>query len=695
MFRKLFGFGLAINFIATTFLATLLMLSVSPQKSKAIECNGTLTTEDCPLTDVGAKITGPYQMEIAAVGLYPNDSSDSVNMTIPSCSAGSPTIVRASAYWTFRDQDTNYWDESVDIAVDANPATTVTSDRRYKTAPTVSGNLIYSSYVADITSDGIIQEGTHTYTMSGLDTSVAPASPFLIALWGFGLHVIYSCPEFTTVTIQQKEGQDMHWYGFGDTWSLDRSELICESFTASASPRTISLHMFLPGSADTVTREADIWYVTGTGSTPLPTAYDLLTDVVTPANGGLVLDRAIFQGQPELEGYENTLTLPAGHEFLCIQLDSSFQLGEHPDDTNIHGASMFAGAGWFSYEPAATPPTTVSLGNLVWNDVNNNGLKDTAESGICNVTVQLFNDTNADGLYDPGVEGTTPVGTQTTGCGVSAGEYLFTGLTPGEYLVVIPASQFGSGQTLNGYQSSSGTNNSTAGAYEPASDPDNNTNEDDNGSNTSNGHVVAQAITLAVDTEPTNDGDSDNDTNLTVDFGFYMSACLGNFVWNDVNNNGRQDSGEVGVGGVTATLYDASDDSEIAEMETASDGYYLFCNLAPGDYFVMFSDLPENYGFVEKDAVDGDDATDSDASTSNGQTDDYSLAAGDSEMDVDAGIHEGATPPTSTSVNSSASAPDTGLMGILHSAWGSILSAVVVATTVLGYRFHSVTISRR
>ena len=38
---------------------------------------------------------------------------------------------------------------------------------------------------------------------------------------------------------------------------------------------------------------------------------------------------------------------------------------------------------------------------------------------------------------------------------------------------------------------------------------------------------------------------------LFADFGYYVKpACLGNFVWNDLNGNGIQDAGEPGIDGV-------------------------------------------------------------------------------------------------------------------------------------------------
>lgn len=60
----------------------------------------------------------------------------------------------------------------------------------------------------------------------------------------------------------------------------------------------------------------------------------------------------------------------------------------------------------------------IQIGNLVWNDTNANGIQDSNESGIQNVAVQLWADTNNDNVVD------TQIGTATTN---STGNYIFGG----------------------------------------------------------------------------------------------------------------------------------------------------------------------------------------------------------------------------------------------------------------------------
>ncbi len=619
-------------FVGLFLLAAAVITLFNPSYVFADECNGVIITNaDCPVVEQGAAISGNYRTVIGSIGLYNKETTDSFSLAIPTCAVGNPVIIRATALWAMREfDDINYWDESVDIARDANPAVTVNSDRRYKVD---MGGGAGSSYIADITSESIVAAGTNTYTITNFDISPGATDPNT-SQWGFGIQAIYECPEYTPVIIQQFEGQDTHWFGWGNAWDLDRSELICEQFTASISLRTVTLDTFMPGSIDPATRQADLWYKTGTGTMPARDDYDLLIDVNTPANGGIVLERLIIGGEAELATYSNTATIPVGDEYICFQVDSSFDFGEHPDDANVAGASMFTGLQWFTYD---APVIGVSLGDLVWEDANNNGLVDGAEAGICGVAVHLYTDTNSDGKYTLAAEGTTPDATTTTGCGGSIGQYTFTGLAAGDYIVVIPQNQFDAAAPLEGYVSSTGTNGSETGSYEPSPDPDNDINSDDNGYAIEGVGVVTCAVTLSTANEPINDGDADNNSNLSVDFGFFEQAKLGNFVWSDINSNGIQDVDEVGIDNTTATLYDASDDSVIATTTTDADGMYNFCYLIAGTYYIVFSDLPDGAVVTQID-TGPDDEDDSDIAAGTLQTRDYTLVPGQIETSVDAGV---------------------------------------------------------
>ena len=153
----------------------------------------------------------------------------------------------------------------------------------------------------------------------------------------------------------------------------------------------------------------------------------------------------------------------------------------------------------------------LSLGNLVWEDRNNNGAVDSGEPGITGVTVRLFADSNDDNVPDG-----ASLQTDTTD---PSGIYGFVGLAAGTYLVEItaPANFIGS--------TGSGLPYVATGSTEPAVDPDNNADNDDNGTGIS-GVIRSRSITLVANDEPVNDGDADANSNLTVDFGLLRNFDL-------------------------------------------------------------------------------------------------------------------------------------------------------------------------
>ncbi|MEL6987446.1 MAG: SdrD B-like domain-containing protein, partial [Bacteroidota bacterium] len=217
---------------------------------------------------------------------------------------------------------------------------------------------------------------------------------------------------------------------------------------------------------------------------------------------------------------------------------------------------------------------TVCVGSLVWIDSNNNGVKDANEDPIEGVVVKVYEDSDQNGEAD-GVF----VGTDTTDV---FGNYLITGLAPGDYVVGVTPPD-----TLN----MSSTTTVTL---------DNSADDDDNGIQAKAGdEILSPSLSLRSNEETiTNetgsgnnlDATDDNNGDMTVDFGLIQSMTLGNKVWNDLDNNGMFDGAEVGVPGLKVMLYEDNDQNGEADgaaidsSTTNSDGFYKFESLVEGDY---------------------------------------------------------------------------------------------------------------
>ncbi len=240
-------------------------------------------------------------------------------------------------------------------------------------------------------------------------------------------------------------------------------------------------------------------------------------------------------------------TLPAGKTIVItydVDVNSNVcPAGTSPTDisnqSNVSGSNFatvqtdeVAGA---PITPTLTPVSGLTLGNLVYKDNNINGVFDGGDAGIDNVLVRLYAD-DGDGVLDAG-DGAALATATTAGGGL----YSFTPLCPGNYIVEVAASNFNPGGPLYNNGLSAALNSSPIGG---APDPDNDLNNDDNGDPVAGFGVASQAITLAYGTEPITDGDTDPNTNLTLDFGFKDPTTV---TINDVTMN-------EGTGGTTTSF---------------------------------------------------------------------------------------------------------------------------------------------
>ncbi|MFZ1307036.1 MAG: SdrD B-like domain-containing protein [Ferruginibacter sp.] len=270
--------------------------------------------------------------------------------------------------------------------------------------------------------------------------------------------------------------------------------------------------------------------------------------------GSLVAGASNFSGGGFFTGYWLTTGDPSNGQSSNLS-NGIFVGGWYTKTTKFSMTSGTSGV-------YVAPVCNVQMGNVVWNDRNHDGIKQAAEKGIANATVNLFVDNNNDNIPD----GTAILSTITN----NNGWYNFSNLESGNYIVgIVPPSGYTQG-VING------------------GDPDNDTDEDNNGVNIINGQIAAPAITLIRNAEKDSLGNTNTNFNATNDVGLIGTGSIGDYIWNDVNKNGIQDAGEPGISGQTLLLKATEDNAVIQTAITDAVGYYRFNNLAPGSYIIKF-----------------------------------------------------------------------------------------------------------
>ena len=171
---------------------------------------------------------------------------------------------------------------------------------------------------------------------------------------------------------------------------------------------------------------------------------------------------------------------------------------------SLAGLAALIALGVLFAPSAAMAAETCGIGDFVWHDLNKNGIQDANEPGINGVRLNV----------------TTPNGT----VAVTTRNSLINGL-PGWYFVA------------------RGCGTYTVTVVPPSGFELATPNQGGNDQKDSNDNP-----TVAVS--------SNNTSNLSVDFGL-VAVCtgrIGDFVWGDLNENGIQDPGELGVSNVAMTL---------------------------------------------------------------------------------------------------------------------------------------------
>ena len=262
--------------------------------------------------------------------------------------------------------------------------------------------------------------------------------------------------------------------------------------------------------------------------------------------------------------------------------------------------------------------TPVSIGSYVWEDINVDGVQDALEPGVANASITLLVDNGG---------GTFLAASDMNGAAVTAqltavdGLYEFDNLPPGDYRVrVTPPAGFVATPTQT-----TADNSDTVATDETdsniATEPVAGTYESATFTLASLGEPVESDTANGDDQDGSSGSNADLSGNNTVDFGLVAPMSIGSFVWQDLDGDGVQDSGEPPLASAQVTLlvdngagsFVAAVDingTPLAPITVAADGVYQFGNLPSGDYQVHVTP-PAGYSPASvQNIVDNDDVPD-------------------------------------------------------------------------------------
>lgn len=231
--------------------------------------------------------------------------------------------------------------------------------------------------------------------------------------------------------------------------------------------------------------------------------------------------------------------------------------------------------------------TPLTIGNFVWNDLNNNGTQESNEDGIKGVEVTIVDITNS-------ISETTITD--------SLGNYQFENIPAGSYKIctTVPEGYF-IGKKDQGVEQ--------------------------------------------LDSDANPDGCTDfvmipgGGINLDIDIAMTKNGSIKGIAFVDFNGNGIQNPFDPGIEEIPVELY-SSADVLIETTSTSSlgetTGYYTFTNIPVGDYYVVFT-FPEAYIITDPNA--GPEEIDSDITNTNGSTDIITIDSGEEELNIDGGAY--------------------------------------------------------
>ncbi len=240
-------------------------------------------------------------------------------------------------------------------------------------------------------------------------------------------------------------------------------------------------------------------------------------------------------------------------------------------------------------------PNSNTIGDFVWHDINGNGIQDAGEEGIEGVEVTLFD------INDNQIGSTITTDEN--------GHYSFENVAQGSYYLKFDAT------VVN------------PGYKETAVDQGNDDWLDSDVDGSQNGTTANFYV-------------YDGEDNQGMDAGYFLTATIGDFVWEDVDGDGIQNFDDEGILGVEISLTGVNGTGESINMGPVisdNNGFYEFTNLDPGTYTLHF-DIGAS-GMDALTAQGNGQSYDSDPDPETGDVEDIELVSGQTNVDIDAGFY--------------------------------------------------------
>lgn len=298
---------------------------------------------------------------------------------------------------------------------------------------------------------------------------------------------------------------------------------------------------------------------------------------------------AVIDGKAQIcIGESTTLTASGGTSYVWSNGATSASIIVTPTDATTYIVTVTNANGCVDIANVTVNIGDCSrIGNLVWEDINGNGILDVGEPGLPNVEVILY-------------DGENQMASTITN---SEGIFKFEGLAASTYKLKFIAPE----------------------GYIPTEvdsiEPDDSFIDIDS--------VTGFSDTMALE---------EHEDKINMYTGFLKPGRIGHIVWEDINANGIQDDGEIGIEGIQIQLDGIDGANRNVSLFTTSDeeGHYQFEGIYPGSYILTFTQDSEYK--ISQQHKGTDNSKDSDIAP-NGQTNTITILSGFDDQSIDAGFY--------------------------------------------------------